>query len=217
MTFCYPLQSTLNLVWTREGGTLPAHSSEASGLLTINNLREDDSGVYVCTGSDLRSVAQDQVKLLVEARTEPIKPIVSVQPVQQNVRNGESVEFKCKAEGYPRPKVLWRGGRKQIFNNAIPFSRNTLKIERVSKQDESEYYCIASNSAGSSIARAVLFVIGADITGKKPMITMVPTSYEAKLGETVSFECRVSSIPLADVSWRFEKGNLPDGSFQVYS
>lgn len=45
---------------------MPAQATEASGVLAIPSVRPEDTGTYICTGSDLTSVAQDRATLLVE-------------------------------------------------------------------------------------------------------------------------------------------------------
>lgn len=45
---------------------MPVQATEASGVLAIPNVRPEDTGTYICTGSDLTSVAQDRATLLVE-------------------------------------------------------------------------------------------------------------------------------------------------------
>lgn len=61
-------ETSFTVIWTKEGGQLPPgyRMSEMSGSLTIADLRQEDSGVYVCTGSDLQSLAQDHATLFVE-------------------------------------------------------------------------------------------------------------------------------------------------------
>lgn len=59
-------QVTYTLVWTKEGAAMPVQATEASGVLAIPNVRPEDTGTYICTGSDLTSVAQDRATLLVE-------------------------------------------------------------------------------------------------------------------------------------------------------
>lgn len=42
------------LVWTRQGsGKLPSRAMDFNGILTIQNVRPEDAGVYVCTGSNM--------------------------------------------------------------------------------------------------------------------------------------------------------------------
>lgn len=45
---------------------MPDQATDASGVLTIPSVRPEDTGTYICTGSDLTSVAQDRATLLVE-------------------------------------------------------------------------------------------------------------------------------------------------------
>lgn len=38
-----------SITWSRRNGQLPFNAREEDGVLTVQNARTDDSGVYVCT------------------------------------------------------------------------------------------------------------------------------------------------------------------------
>ncbi|RWS13478.1 low-density lipoprotein receptor-related protein 2-like protein, partial [Dinothrombium tinctorium] len=207
-----------NLVWTKEGGPLPSHATEISGVLTIRDVRPEDAGKYVCTGSNLESVDQDHATLTVETVEQPQKPKVTIYPVSQRVRVGESVEFQCSAEGNPRPTLRLYRGRNEVLNPSSTFDqiRGIFYIRAVEKSDEGEYFCTATNSAGSHTQRAVLIVEGAERPpGNKPYVEINPTRYEARRGGTARFDCRASGTPQPEIQWVFSNGPLPEGSSVV--
>lgn len=204
------------MVWTKESGSLPPKATEASGILTIPDVREEHSGTYVCTGSDLQSVAQDQATLIVESGDQPSAPRVRINPIFQEVNVGDQVTFKCIGEGYPPPQLHWTGGRNNILNPSSTFLNGVFHIPSVTKNDEAEYFCTATNSAGSDSIRTILYVKGQDTAlGTKPHVTISPVSHEAKRGETVQFECHVTGYPVPDLSWSFSEGNIPADSRQI--
>ncbi|CAG2167829.1 unnamed protein product, partial [Oppiella nova] len=208
---------TYNLVWTKESGSLPSRASEASGILTIPDVRPEYSGIYICTGSDLQSVAQDHSTLIVETSDQPAVPRVRIEPYYQEVRVGDTMEFKCTAEGYPPPEIKWTGGRNNILNPSATFINGLFRIDSVRKSDESEYFCHASNSAGSDSLRTILFVRGEDSpdVGSKPHVTISPVNYEARRGETVKFDCKATGSPVPDIKWSYSGGELPYDSRQI--
>ena len=205
------------MVWTKETGPLPSRASEASGILTIPDVRPEHSGVYICTGSDLQSVAQDHATLIVETSDHPAVPRVRIEPYYQEVNVGDEVQFRCTAEGYPPPELRWTGGRNNILNPSATFLNGVFRIPSTRKSDESEYVCHASNSAGTDSLRTVLFVKGEERTdiGSKPHVTISPVNYEAKRGETVRFDCKVTGSPIPDLQWSYSGGDLPVESRQV--
>ena len=162
MLFPPPQKITFNLVWTKESGSLPSRASEASGILTVPEVRPEDSGVYICTGSDLQSVAQDHATLIVETSDQPAVPRVRIEPYYQEVNVGDLVQFRCTAEGYPPPELRWTGGQNDVLNPSSTFIGGVFRIPAVRKSDESEYFCHASNSAGTDSLRTILFVRGKD-------------------------------------------------------
>ncbi|XP_054159296.1 basement membrane-specific heparan sulfate proteoglycan core protein-like isoform X2 [Oppia nitens] len=208
---------TYNLVWTKEGGSLPPRASEASGILTIPDVRSEYSGVYICTGSDLRSVDQDHATLSVESIDQPAIPRVRIEPYYQEVRVGDTIEFRCTAEGYPPPELRWTGGRNNILNPSSTFVNGIFRIDSVRKSDESEYFCHASNTAGTDSLRTILLVNGEDSadTGSKPHVTISPVNYEARRGETIKFDCKTTGNPLPELKWSHSGGDLPHDSRQV--
>lgn len=211
-----------NLDWIKLEGQLPDDASEASGVLTLPNIQAEDSGTYICTGSDLESVAQAQVTILVQASLQASAPKVRIEPRHQEVYLGEPVTFKCIADGYPQPKLHWYKGQNQILNPAASFTSGTgvFYIGAVEISDEGEYYCQATNSAGSDSVRTVLFVRPSEyhtleyvhVDGVRPTARISPSnSHTAIRGESsVRFECNVTGVPVPSVRWTFIGGG-PDG------
>ena len=51
--------------WTKQGSMLPPGASDFMGVLTINNVRLEDSGRYICTGSNMHEIAREYATLTV--------------------------------------------------------------------------------------------------------------------------------------------------------
>lgn len=203
-----------NLDWIKLEGQLPSGASEASGTLTLPNVQPEDSGTYICTGSDLESVAQAQTSINVESPngrggssttlvggvtpTLAISaPKVRIEPRFQEVYLGEAVTFRCIADGQPPPALHWsKGATGEAINPAASFSPETgqFYIPAATKSDEAEYYCQATSSAGSDAVRTVLFVRpsehyqtdgGAYVhEGAIPTARVSPANYVAVQGES---------------------------------
>lgn len=57
------------LVWTRQNhGTLPAGAVDFNGILTLRNVRPEDAGVYVCTGSNMLDMDEGTATLYVQGK-----------------------------------------------------------------------------------------------------------------------------------------------------
>ena len=78
---------------------------------------------------------------------------------------GHNVILNCAAHGYPAPKFVWSFGMKESISvssnpRMIVLPGGSLLIQNVQMSDAGVYRCIASNSAGTDNARAVLRVGG---------------------------------------------------------
>lgn len=87
-------------------------------------------------------------------------PVISIDPRFQTVTEGDSVEFRCSATGSPQPELRWFGGQGGVMNPESSFVDGVFRILRVTKADEAEYFCEASNPAGNVQIRTVLYVAG---------------------------------------------------------
>ena len=53
-------------MWTRQGnGKLSNRAMDFNGILTIQNVRPEDAGVYICTGSNMYAMDEGNAALFV--------------------------------------------------------------------------------------------------------------------------------------------------------
>lgn len=72
---------------------------------------------------------------------------------------GTDVTFRCIATGNPTPRVEWyRGGNRDLNPRATVSADGTLYIPSVRREDESEYYCKATNDVGTTELRTLIYV-----------------------------------------------------------
>jgi len=69
--------------------------------------------------------------------------------------SGDDIELRCDVTGYPPPQVEWTFRRGPLPSNAVD-DNGILRISRVGRENEGEYQCTASNSAGRSLAAMTL-------------------------------------------------------------
>ena len=74
------------------------------------------------------------------------------------VRLGDDVTFNCSAVGPPLPNVYWVKGSKKL--TVAKAGSASLTVTSVTKQDEAEYVCKATNYIGESQGVTTLFIIG---------------------------------------------------------
>lgn len=84
----------------------------------------------------------------------PVPPTITVPPMDVAVREGLSAEFTCSARGIPSPEITWFHGDAQV---GVGMS---LIVDNANTNDQGDYVCLASNSAGETRASATLTVFG---------------------------------------------------------
>uniref|UniRef100_A0A8C0LXA5 Junctional adhesion molecule C n=1 Tax=Canis lupus familiaris TaxID=9615 RepID=A0A8C0LXA5_CANLF len=129
--------------------------------LRIWNVTRTDSALYRCevvARNDRKEIDEIVIELTVQ-----VKPVSPVCRVPKAVPVGKTATLHCQeSEGYPRPHYSWYRNDVPLptDSRANPRFRNssfllnsetgTLVFSAVHKEDSGQYYCIASNDAGSA-------------------------------------------------------------------
>ncbi|XP_049634258.1 junctional adhesion molecule C isoform X2 [Suncus etruscus] len=129
--------------------------------LRILNVTRKDSAIYRCevvARNDRKEIDEMVIELTVQ-----VKPVTPVCRVPKAVPVGKAATLHChEGEGYPRPNYSWYHNHVPMptDSRANPRFRNssfllnpdtgTLVFSSVHKDDSGQYYCIASNDAGSA-------------------------------------------------------------------
>lgn len=80
--------------------------------MQIQNLTASDTGKYKCQiNFDLGKVIAKEVDLQVT------RPPIILDVMETNVRvaEGQSATLLCKADGYPKPEIIWKRDNEEIF------------------------------------------------------------------------------------------------------
>ena len=122
-------------------------------LLKIENARVHDSGKYTCLINNTEGIDKREIEVLVRA-----KIWVSLNPVEQIIRTGQSVILNCSILGFPIKEITW-------FKNGLPLSKykktykissNIIKIGNVQREDQGIYQCFVKNEFETVQASASL-------------------------------------------------------------
>ena len=132
--------------WWRDGekvGERDGIMALPDGSLFILAALPEDAGVYMCKVGQRRSRgARLQVRFL-EDNFAPVERLVSVE-------EGAVAILPCTPPiGSPQPKLVWERDRQRVSQTKnVRMEGGALVIERVEREDEGLYTCIASNSEG---------------------------------------------------------------------
>ena len=205
------MESNYILSWTKVNGQMPNRAIDQNGVLVIPNVRPEDAGNYECTGSDMFHMATDMATLIVSASQ--ISPQVRIEPTFQTVNEFEQIEFRCIASGTPAPTVEWYRRTGTINPNAV-ISGGLFRIPIVQRSDESEYYCKASNVAGSTEIRTILYVTKNPRPPTDITVIVRQVSIIATVGSSTQLVCYVEDNTLRTTLLWSKSGGLPPRSAQ---
>ncbi|KAJ0183614.1 hypothetical protein K1T71_000037 [Dendrolimus kikuchii] len=189
---CNPQGSPLPMIkWMKHSGKFGPGTSQRGNTLIVSGVTDEDQGYYMCEGIvDNVPVASIYVFVEVERREPPRVEIWP--PGEQAVSLGSQYELHCRVmAGIPEPDVMWsRNGGRELSRHVQILPQNILRFENIDVNDEGEYTCTATNSAGSESASASIKV------RSPPEITLTPSDYvKAEFGEPVTVECRANGYP----------------------
>ncbi|XP_063717392.1 uncharacterized protein LOC134844579 isoform X3 [Symsagittifera roscoffensis] len=154
----------------------------------------------------------DSASLLLHFAQPP--QFISELPSEKVVKEGDSFELVCEAEGEPTPSVEW------IRNGVREVSGSVLSIQRAEKSHNGEYTCRVYSEGFEPITGTTrVQIYGA------PVILM-DAKVEVVLGDSAVLRCDVDASVVTPglVSWKRSNGHdggaghtMPEGNFQKYS
>ncbi|XP_067124006.1 muscle M-line assembly protein unc-89-like, partial [Centruroides vittatus] len=178
--------------------------------LTIKDVTLEDEGNYVCKAVNEKGEASTSATLTVEEPTEPV--IKGMKDLEVSLSSPG--KFEVEITGVPAPEVQWLKDDKSLHeSNNIVISGGddhfSVIIRSIKEENIGTYKCIASNSAGKAESKGVL-----SIKNEPPKFLKEIGDREAKKGDNIIFEVRLSGYPLPEVTWL--KNNVPIVSSDHY-
>uniref|UniRef100_A0A8C6VHK2 Ig-like domain-containing protein n=1 Tax=Naja naja TaxID=35670 RepID=A0A8C6VHK2_NAJNA len=135
-------------------------------------------------------------------------PRITTKPQDIDVTLGNTVYFICRAEGNPKPKIIWLHNNNEIDmkddGRLNLLQDGTLMIQDTKESDKGIYQCLAKNIVGEAKTPEVaLRYFGMP---SKPSFVIHPQNTEVLVGESVTLECGVSGHPPPRVVWMLSSG-----------
>lgn len=228
----------IDVYWLKDGKKIVSdiryktlEEDEIYTLLIIEVVPED-SGKYECVAINSAGEARCEAECLVQAPSSPAKPSkpttpgtekapTIVEPLRdQNVKEGQSVAFKCKITAKPVPQVKWQKGDKVIkpskyFQMVKEGDYFILKISEAFPEDEGVYKCVATNPVGTIATQANLKVLVPESQDIAPSLTPMKDVIVPE-GSPAQFKTTVAGKPKPTVQWLREGFLIPESpDFQV--
>ncbi|XP_012818358.1 peroxidasin isoform X1 [Xenopus tropicalis] len=140
------------------------------------------------------------------------RPRITSEPQDVDVTFGNTVYFTCRAEGNPKPEIIWLRNNNELSmkddSRLNLLNDGTLMIQNTKETDQGIYQCMAKNVAGEVKTHEVtLRYYGTPAT---PTFVIQPQNTEVLVGESVTLECSATGQPHPRVTWtRGDRTPLP--------
>lgn len=157
--------STIQYHWFINGTEIVSNNASRivpiGNVLKLSGVQKIDSGMYQCAAMN----TQNSITRFSTAELRVIEclPTFIKKPMQSTVRaaiNG-NVTLTCNPEGAPKPRIQWYQNSFAInndFRHRI-LDNGNLVISQLTKADEGNYTCEASNRLGKTIGFTYLFIV----------------------------------------------------------
>ncbi|XP_027629631.1 peroxidasin homolog isoform X1 [Tupaia chinensis] len=140
------------------------------------------------------------------------RPRITSEPQDADVTSGNTVYFTCRAEGYPKPEIIWLRNNNELSMKTDPrlnlLGDGTLMIRDTQEADQGLYQCMAKNAAGEAKTHGV--TLRYFESPARPAFVIQPQNTEVLVGESVTLECSATGHPPPRISWtRGDQTPLP--------
>ncbi|MGD0743650.1 MAG: immunoglobulin domain-containing protein [Verrucomicrobiota bacterium] len=189
----------VNLV---NGGNL---SGVTNAILTISNVRTNDSGNYSVIVTNYGGSVTSSVAVL----TTLVSPVITVQPTtNQAMAVGATAIFSVTAIGQVPLSYHWQFNGSNLVNGVHVLGATTsmLTITNAQTTNSGIYSVTVTNIAGSvTSSNAVLLV-----TNIPPTITLQPTNQAVTVTSNVTFAVTATGTVPLSYQWQFKTNDLAD-------
>ncbi|NXT88863.1 DSCL1 protein, partial [Anhinga rufa] len=194
--------------WIKDGRPLPADSRWTKRItgLTINDLRVEDSGTYICEVTNTFGSTEVTGTLTV---IDPLR--VTLTPKKLKTGIGSTVILSCALSGSPEYVIRWyRNTDLVVVDDYISIrgiSNETLLITAAQKSHSGAYQCFATRK--SQTAQDFSIITLEDGTPR------IVSSFSEKVvnpGEQFSLMCAAKGAPPPTVTWALDDEPIPRDS-----
>ncbi|XP_064104112.1 neurotrimin-like, partial [Macrobrachium nipponense] len=168
-------------------------------VLTINQVKKENQGVYMCQINT--KPIQKQLGYLHVV----VPPVIDDETSSGDVivDEGEDVMMTCDARGDPHPVIRWvreRSANISLNSSMVvnEYQGRSLALESVSRNSTGAYLCIASNGVPPSVSKRLLLTVNFP---PKILPRRSSSQVGVPLEGTAKLSCRFQARPVQDVRW----------------
>ncbi|XP_059849711.1 hemicentin-1-like [Hypanus sabinus] len=217
-----------SIVWSKEGKHLhlqgPHYRTDANGSLVISAPSLEDSGIYVCTASNVVGFASRELQLFVHTkpRIGGKSPADTDGPIGIIGTAGTEVTLPCEVEGSPPPIIRWKKDSRLVPVTTARYTvlpSGSLRIWDARVSDSGLYRCSAINRVGNASLTLQLII------HVPPKIHPSHHLLKAVVGQSVDLPCVAHGDPTPKIRWYRDGEALlqgardsldgPDGSVSI--
>lgn len=206
-----------NITWHKDGRPLPLEGGDylqylVNGSLLLLPTSEDGpaapglEGGYSCVSASALGALTSRTINVLRASLSKFHQ----EPSPQTVPTGGVARFECQVDGVPTPVISWEKDKEAVPEETrfISLPNGVLQILEVTKEDEGDYRCVASNSARIHISHEARLTVSTGSTEALNTVVIVapPQNATVVLGHPAVMECMAQGQPKPLVSWSRQDG-----------
>lgn len=231
---------TPRITWQRLNGEISQYTTVDGGILRFEDLRQSDSGEYLCQAyNDVGSADSIlSVNVITERRPQPptrppVRPTQrpppasqTVQIVPDNVRESEgaNIILTCGRDRFA--EITWSREDGVGFGRNVHKSGNVLRIEQATETDSGTYVCTEQVNRQTRYGHAVVVIVryggggggsgsGGPDYGEAPEVTQLPSVEEVVEGTDYSISCEARGTPYPTIVWTLDGRPLDSNVKQI--
>ncbi|XP_012495074.1 PREDICTED: myosin light chain kinase, smooth muscle [Propithecus coquereli] len=146
-------------------------------------------------------------KIPMESQRDLTFPKFVSKPQSQEVREDQTVKFRCEVSGIPKPEVAWflegtlvrrQKGTVEVYEDA---GSHYLCLLRARARDSGKYSCTASNIQGQVSCSWTLLVERLAVMEVAPSFSSVLKDCTVIEGQDFVLQCSVQGTPVPRITW----------------
>jgi immunoglobulin I-set domain protein len=179
------------------GYWLFSNAGDGDGI-TISSYGDAASPLNVTAGDLSPSPIVSAATYFVPYQSAP--PVVTANPVSQDVSAGSVATFTAAASGFPTPAVIWQVSVDQgaTFQNIANATSPTLSFPTVQSESGGLFRAVFTNPSGSATTSVATLTIG-----DAPDVTTNPVNQSVDDGQTATFTSAATGTPAPTIQWQF--------------